>query len=44
MLGTYFEEKVIYRDLLLSGIEVETKRYYFTKIYVFEKAFRTGRF
>jgi len=43
-LESYFEQKVIFRDLILSGVEEKSKRHYFTKIYVFEEAFRSGVF
>lgn len=35
-LELYFSEKVIVRDLILSRIEEKTKKYYFSKLYVFE--------
>lgn len=43
-LESYFSEKVILRDLMVSRVEEKSKRYYFTKIYVFEEAFRAGVF
>ena len=37
-------DKVIYRDLMLSRIDPETKMEYLKRIDVFEEAFRTGVF
>lgn len=40
----YFDEGIIYHDLEASRVKPHVKEHYRTKVYVFEKGFRTGQF
>lgn len=44
ILEIYFNDRVIYRDLMSSRIEVKTKAHYSGKVWVFEQAFRSRVF
>jgi hypothetical protein len=43
-LEVYFRNKMIVRDLMQSKIDYSTKREYFKRIHVFQKAFKTRKF
>jgi hypothetical protein len=41
---TFFRERVHYRHLMAAGISSEKKKVYFSRIGIFEEAFRTKVF